>query len=148
MSSTSSLESDSFSSIQADFERLTETLSHFQENLEAVGENLTKIQKPIENLEIEQLHNPAFLEQSPFRMQKFLLKSCNFSAICKVDMHRRYSFSEICTGLRNYLFDAKLVNQDGSIRVNEPLQTLLKLPSSSVNISYLDLLARLTVILV
>ena len=145
--SSSDSESDSFSSIQADFERLTEALSHFHNNLENIGENLGKIQKPIENIEIEQLTNPEFLEKSPFRLQKFLLKNQDFSTIHGIDLTKRYSFANICSLLRNYIFSKNLVNSDGTIQINEPLQKLLKIQSTE-SITYLDLIAGLIHILV
>ena len=145
-SSDASSESDSFSSIQADFERLAETLSHFQNNLENVGENLGRIQKPIENLEIEQLHNPDFLSKSPFRTQTFLIKNPEFSTIHEINLNKRYFFYELCAMLRNYIFRMKLLNTDGTIRVNEPLKKLLKVKTEG-SIMYLDLLAGLIHIL-
>jgi hypothetical protein len=49
--------------------------------------------------------------------------------------------------IRNYIFSKNLVNSDGTIRLNEPLQTLLKIQSTE-SISYLDLIAGLIHILV
>ena len=138
-------ESDSFSSLQADFERLSETLNIFASAIESLGDNLTKIQKPIENIEIEQLPDTVFLEKSPFRLQTFLVKSPCFPGI---DPNIRYPFHKICSILRNYIFSMKLVDESGSIKPNEVLRKYFNIDSSVQEISYLDLLSKLKHVLV
>ena len=145
MSVTSSDESDSFSSLQADFERLTETLSMFASEIDCLGENLVKIQKPIEHLEIDQLANPTFLEKSPFRLQGFLMKPPGFPGI---ELNRRYPFHEICELLRNYIFRMNLVKDNGSIVLNDTLSKMFVIDDISIEYTYLDLIARLKHVLV
>ena len=146
MSSVSSTdESDSFSSLQADFERLTETLSMFASEIDSLGENLVKIQTPIEHLEIDQLILPTFLEKSPFRLQGFLMKPPGFPGI---DLRRRYPFHEICTLLRNYVFAMNLVKENGSIEINAVLGNVFAIEDRTVEYTYLDLLTRLKYVLV
>ena len=141
----SSSESDSYSSIQADLERFSDFLTQFTKDVDTLGENLGKIQKPIENIEIEQLTQVSFLEQSPFRAQSFLLQT---PAIPGIVAKRRYPFHEICSFLRNYVLQKQLVQEDGSILVNEELRNIFALEATQVTLTYFDLLLRLKTILV
>ena len=137
--------SDSYSSIQADLERFSDFLTQFTKDVDTLGENLGKIQKPIENIEIEQLAQVSFLEQSPFRAQSFLLQT---SAIPGIVAKRRYPFHEICRFLRGYAIQKQLIQEDGSITVNEELRNIFALDVTQTKLTYLDLLLRLKKILV
>jgi hypothetical protein len=142
--SGSGSESDSYSSIQADLERFSDFLTQFTKDVDTLGENLGKIQKPIENIEMEQLANVPFLEQSPFRTQTFLLQISIPGIVAK----RRYPFHEICSFLRNYVLQKQLVQEDGSIAVNEELRKIFSLEATLTNLTYFDLMLRLKKILV
>lgn len=142
MSSSSSYvsdESESFSSFQADFERLSEMLQNFASDVDTLETNLIKIQKPIENIEISKLANCDYLENSSFRKQSFLIKA---PGIVGFSPEKRYPFKDICTGLRNYLFQNNLVKANGTIILNEPLKALFKL-NDSPDFTYLDLISHL-----
>lgn len=137
--------SDSYSSIQADLERFSDFLTQFTKDVDTLGENLGKIQKPIENIEMEQLAQVSFLEQSPFRTQSFLLQT---SAIPGIVAKRRYPFHEICSFLRGYVLQKQLIQDDGSIALNDELRNIFVLEATHTKITYLDLLLRLKKILV
>jgi hypothetical protein len=132
----SSESEDSFSSFQADFDRLTDLLKMFATDVDALGSNLEKMQKPLENIEIAQLSDTVYLEQSPFRSKTFLLKS-EFSGI---DITQRHSFQKICSLLRTYLFQHNMVSADGKIVLIKPLQTLFDIQEPA---TYLDLIGKL-----
>ena len=140
---SSSSSSESFSSIQADFERLSEMLHNFASGVDTIETNLIKMQKPIENLELNQLMDVNYLENSSFRNQTFLLKESGFSGFAK---DKRYRFKDICAVLRNYLFTNNLVQADGSVILNDHLKKIFDLNEESVE--YLDLIARLKHVLV
>jgi hypothetical protein len=142
----SDAESDSFSSIQADFERLTEILQQFASDIDVLGSNLNKIQKPIENLELTQLAEPAFLETSPFRKQTFLVKASGCSLFTGIDKNKRYHFHEICGVLRSHLIRNNLVQSDGFIKLNEQLKKVFHIEEDSVQ--YLDIISHLRHVLV
>ena len=148
-SSESDYESDSFSSIQADFERLSEILQNFASDIDVLGSNLVKMQKPIENIELNQLMDVSFLENSAFRKQTFLVRDSGLSGLSGFEPNKRYPFNEICSVLRNYLFKNNLVRVDGTIVLNEYLKNLFKLENTNEgNINYLDIIVRLKNVLV
>ena len=130
--------SESFSSIQADFERLSEMLHNFASGVDTIESNLIKMQKPIENLELNQLMDVKYLENSSFRNQTFLLKDSGFTGFAK---NKRYRFQDICAVLRNYLFMNNLIQVDGSVKLNDHLKKIFDL--NEENVEYLDLIARL-----
>jgi len=135
--------SESFSSIQADFERLSEMLHNFASGVDTIETNLIKMQKPIENLELNQLMDVKYLENSSFRNQTFLLKESGFSGFAK---DKRYRFKDICAVLRNYLFTNNLIQADGSVMLNDHLKKIFDL--NDMRVEYLDLIARLKHVLV
>ena len=141
MSSDSEESEDSFSSFQEDFDRLTGMLRLFASDIESLGSNLEKMQKPIENLEFEQLADPSYLEKSPFRSKAFLLKR-EFSGI---DINKRHPFRQICEVLRKYLFAQNLVQADGTVLVNETIRKLFDIEEQST--TYLDLIGKLKLVL-
>jgi len=135
----------SFSSVQADLERMSDCLRGFTVDLDTLGEQLTILQKPVEHLQISQLHDVGSLAESAFRNEAFQLKPPGFPGI---DMTRRYPFHEICAILRTYLFQTAAVQPDGSICVNAALKQLFQLEDDVVAVTYLDLLASLKNLLV
>jgi len=140
MSSESESE-DSFSSFQEDFDRLTGMLRLFASDIESLGSNLEKMQKPIENLEFEQLADPSYLEKSPFRSKAFLLKR----ELSGIDMNKRHPFHRICEVLHTYLFLNNLVQADGTIVVNDILRNLFDIEEPRT--TYLDLIGKLKLVL-
>ena len=67
----SSSETDSVSSIQEDFDRLTNMMTLFAEELDTLGCNLEKMKEPLENIELAQMTDTTFLANSPFRYKTF-----------------------------------------------------------------------------
>lgn len=136
---SSSDESDSFSSVQADFERLMETVQEFSKELDLVGNHLTKLQAPIEKLCIDQLHDTDFLASSTFRSGSFQVKAPGFPG---VDVGKRYPYSTICAALRTYIFRSNSVSADGTIHMNDVLQSAFQIDKATT--TFPELLENLT----
>lgn len=139
----SSSDSDSCSSFQDDFERLMLTVKEFSNELEMVGDHLTKLQSPIERLCIDQLHTMEFLSSSPFRNESFCVK---IPGLPGLEKGKRYPYKDICESLRKYLFRSNLVNTDGTIQTNAALKELLNVTTDTT--TFLELMENLRKIVV
>ena len=132
----SSSETDSVSSIQEDFDRLTNMMTLFAEELDALGCNLEKMKEPIENMELAQMVDTTFLENSPFRYKTFQTK---------FEIHglyggKRVPFHKLCEFVRDHLFRNNMVKPDGTLLLDDTIKTWFKVAEP---VTYLDLLANL-----
>ena len=137
-------ETDSFSSVQADFERLMETVKEFTKELDFIGNNLTKLQTPIETLCIDQLSDAEFLANSPFRKDSFQVNP-GFSGFPGIELGKRYPYGVICAALRTYLFRANAITPDGVVKMDANMKTLFKIENDTT--TYIELLENLRNIL-
>jgi hypothetical protein len=98
---------------------------------------MISIQRPIEDLHIDQLGDIPFLQSSPFRQT--ILKFKHDIGI-GLDISVRHTFSDICTKLRSYLFTHNCVQDDGTIQLPPSLQSVFGLKTP---ITYIELLRHL-----
>jgi hypothetical protein len=136
-------DADSFSSIQENLEQLSDLVTLFTKQLEVAEEKMSEIQPKLEDTHVSLLNGVPFLETSTFRNQKFLIKPPGLPGI---DTMKRYAFKTICEMMRKYLFASNLVLEDGTIQVNEFLQSMLGIKESKV--SYMGLLGHLQTVIV
>ena len=134
---------ESFSSIQDNLEQLSELVTLFTKQLEAAEKQMSELQPHMEDTHVSLLNGVPFLETSTFRKQTFLIKAPGLPGI---DITKRYAFKTICEMLRNYLVASNLVLEDGTIKVNTLLQTMLGIKKSTV--SYVELLGHLRSVIV
>lgn len=121
-STMSSTSTDSFSSIQGHLETMGDVIDTCNQEIVELERQLELLQRPVEALELNQLGDVPFLSSSPFRKEAFLVKPPGLPGI---DLTKRYPFQDICTMLRNHLFETGAVGKDGTITLTKQLQTLL-----------------------
>ena len=134
---------ESFSSIQESLEQLSELVTLFTKQLDVAEKQMSELQPHVEDTHVSLLNCVPFLETSPFRNQMFFVKSPGFPGI---DTSKRYPFKAICAMIRNYIFDANLVTDDGVVKLNKQLQTLLGIKSKTA--TYVELMGRLRTVVV
>ena len=79
----------------------------------------------VTHLMIEQFGNVQCLESSTFRTATFRL--ANQKTFPGLSSDVRYPYKDIVTIVRNYIFNEKLVNTNGTIRTNRMLRALFEL---------------------
>lgn len=124
--------------LECDLEQMADTLESLVNNLDSVDSQIKVCEKPIVDITLDKFKDPSFLAASPFRKETFALKP---PGLPNIDLNKRYPYSQIVSILRNYLFNEKLVAQDGTIRVNKPLSQLFEIQETET--TFLKLLARL-----
>jgi hypothetical protein len=127
---------DSLSSFQADFDRLAGMLQLFSDEIDSLGTNLQRMQKPLEDIELSQLMDVRTLEASTFRRKTFQMKL----ALAGIDGAKRVPFHQICSYLRTYLFQHNMVLPDGTLQLDTTLKLLFSVEEP---VTFLDLIARL-----
>jgi hypothetical protein len=118
---------ESFSSIQESLEQLSELVTLFTKQLDVAEKQMSELQPHVEDTHVSLLNGVPFLETSPFRNQMFFVKSPGAM-------------------IRNYIFDANLVTDDGVVKLNKQLQTLLGIKSKTA--TYVELMGRLRTVVV
>ena len=136
---------DSYASVEMEIQELSHVISELYSAAEELEMRLTSLHPPLENTQISQLGQLAFVQASPFRSATFAVKPPGFPG---VDLSRRYAFQEICGLLRSYLIHEKLVNTDNSVQINDTLRTLLGIEESVKSLGYVSLLGHLRHLLV
>jgi hypothetical protein len=140
---TGKTDETNFEEVDYTLETMTDTIAILNEQINAIEEHLKSMERPIAELALEQFDELGFLETSPFRHQTFALKPPGLPSI---DITKRYAYKDILNALRNYLFNNRLVNPDGTVRMNPLLSKLFEIPESTT--TYLKLLAGLRKVLV
>ena len=134
---------ESFSTIQESLEQISDLVELFTKQIDVAEKQMLELQPAVEDTHLSQLQGPPFLETSPFRHQMFLVKAPGFPGI---DLQKRYAFKTICETMRNYLFDEKLVTDDGMVTLTRPLKALLGIKKPTV--SYVELMGALRAVIV
>lgn len=122
---------------------LTDTLEILLASIEDLDEELMSLERPLENIMLQQLGDVPYLETSPFRLATFAFRPPGLPGI---NLKRRYAFKEICELLRTYLFQMKLIEADETVRMNQALKTLFGVEEDSI--SYLSLIGKLRNVLI
>ena len=129
-------------SVQFNMEEITDVINAFNVEICELEKQLETIQRPMEALALNQLGDIQFHESSPFRHHTFKVQI----GIPGIDISKRYPFHEICTIVRNYLFETGSVNSDGTIKLTKQLQKLFGIKESVT--TYLNVLKHLRKVLV
>ena len=117
-----------------------ETLIPELDTLEA---ELKALERPIEQIALQQLGDIPYLSTSPFRKATFRFRAPGLPG---VDSTRRYSFEDICGLLRNYIFQANLIAEDETITLNDQLKLLFGI--KELTSTYIELIRHLRNVLV
>ena len=139
-------DTDSFSTIQGNLEHLSAVIKELCDETERMEGELLELQRPIENLTIEQFGDAPFMAGSAFRAERFSLRP---PGIPGADLGRRYTFAEICQVLRTYLLESgacSVAAGTGIIHLNDHLKRLFEVQESEM--SYVQLLGRLRKVLI
>lgn len=136
-----SSEYDSFSSVQADLERMSAIINELNTGVQDLEAHMTTLHRPMEALHLDQLGDVPFLASSPFRHQTFAVQP---PGIPGIDLERRYTFHTICAALRNYCITLGANSATHEIELPELLQNLFGLTKGS----YLDMLVNLRRVIV
>lgn len=134
--SDSGSEYDSFSSVQADLERMSAIINELNIGVHDLEAHMTTLHRPMESLHLDQLGDVPFLASSPFRHQTFAVKP---PGIPGIDLERRYAFHTICAALRNYCIALGANSATHDIELPKLLQNLFGI----TNGSYMDMLMNL-----
>lgn len=135
--------SDSFGSLQKHLGKMANIIESICGETAELEARLETLQRPIENLAIEQFGDAPFHASSPFRKNTFVVKPPGFPGI---DLTKRYSFESILATLRAYIDKIDAVDADGNITLNKQLQKLFGTQKTSV--SYIELIGCLRNVLV
>jgi hypothetical protein len=115
--------SESFSSIAEALEAMREQLEVFGAGVEGLHKGVKQMEAPVTSVAVGSFVQPRFLESAPFRKERFALKE--EARRCLGLEKETAKFSSICTALRAYCFQHKLVDPTGVIHLNEELKTVL-----------------------
>jgi hypothetical protein len=114
---------ESFSSLAAALEAMREKLELFGEGVEGLHEGVKHMEEPVTSVALAPFVQPRYLEEAPFRKERFELKE---EARQLLGLERSVAkFSTVCASLRAYCFRNQLVNEKGEIEVNSELKTIL-----------------------
>lgn len=136
-------DAESFTSLNEELHAMGHLIADMYAEAEELEEIMRTLHRPMEALELAQLGTIPFLQTSPFRTAKFAIKP---PGIPGVDASRRYTFAEICAMLRNYVFSAGAVDEDGYVTLNEPMRELFE--TQAARISYIELMGMLRAVLI
>lgn len=127
---------ESIESFSGDLTQLRKIVASINSTIETLETQLISIQRPIEELHMEQLGDIPFLESSPFRHT--MLKFKHHVEIPGLDTTKRHSFADIMKHVRTYLFESGAVQEDGSICLSKPTRKMLGIKEERV--SYIDIM--------
>jgi hypothetical protein len=133
----------SFTSIQETINQLNALLESMTTVAEAIEDELTTLQPPLEGLMLDQFGEAAFLASSPFRTASFAVKRAGITGL---EPGRRYTYGQICGALRDHLHAAGAIDAEGTVVLNDDLRLLFEVQDRSM--PYLALLGKLTNVLV
>jgi hypothetical protein len=140
-SSDSSVSSDSevssLGSLEDDLKAMRSMIGEMYKEAEKLELHLYTLQRPMLDLEMNQLGTVPFLESSPFRHQTFQMKPPGIPGI----PNKRYPFHVICKYLREYLAKHDAIQADGTITLTDDLKSLFGIQESST--TYMALLGHL-----
>lgn len=128
---------------------LQETCSLIESMLnevEALEKRLLTIQRPLQNLHIEQLGELEFLSKSPFRQAEFKFSKPEVAALAELDPKKRHPFQKISECLRNAILAQNCVDEHGLITLPKAMQKMFETKDS--HITFPGLLGYLRSVLV
>lgn len=128
--------------LQEHLESMRELMHAMLEETEELEARLLTLQRPIEDLALEQLGDVPFLQASPFRHQTFLLK---VDGIPGFTAGQRYPYHELVSVLRAHLIETGAMDAEGVATLAKPLQRLLGVEEE--RLSFLQILGHLRKIL-
>jgi hypothetical protein len=124
-------------------EEMKDALKVLYESFIGFGESLKTMDQPVTHVALDQLSDISTLEASSFRHHTFAVKPPGFASI---DINKRYAYKDIVEKLREYLFQEKLVQDDGTIQLNKQLSLMFDIKDKTT--TFLHLLKNLKNILV
>jgi hypothetical protein len=95
-------------------------------------QKLFNLQRPIQNLHIEQLGDLEFLASSPFRQTEFRFAKPEVAALAGLDIKKRHTFHKISECLRDAIIAQKCVDEQGIITLSKPLQKMFETKDTSM----------------
>jgi hypothetical protein len=116
-------EDTTYSDIADNVHAMVGILNVLHDQMESMTTQLKTLEDPVTHVMIEQFGNIQCLESSPFRTSTFRLAK-PFPGLAP---DARYPYKDIVAFVRNYIFNEKLVNADGTIRTNRILRTMFEL---------------------
>ena len=136
-------ENEGIVAIQHSLENLSKVIGVMLPEIDALESELKKLERPLEQIVLEQFGDIPYLASSPFRKERFLFQPPGFPGI---NLTIRYEFREICDLLRTYLLKNSLMNSDEEITVSPLLKSIFKINTSKT--TYLELIGHLRNVLV
>ena len=140
---TAATDDTNFYELQYQLQEMTDALESACLDMTDIDRRVKRCEKPVTDTAIERFNDPAFLAASPFRHETFAMKP---PGLPNIDLGKRYAYKDIVATIRNYVFNEKLVNPDGTIRVNTPLATLFEIKDKET--TFLTLLRQLRRVLI
>jgi len=134
---------ESYSDIIEELEMMTQLIGEMAEQINEAESQLLELEPHIQNSYVRNIQTTAFLEQSPFRHQTFLMKP---PGIPGVDLEKRYAMKDVLGLLRTYLWKTNAIQADGTVTLNKQLQTLFGIQNKTT--TYLEMVAKLRNVLV
>ena len=134
-----SVSEESFSSLAAALEAMREQLEVFGAGVEGLHQGVKHLETPVTSVAVGSFVQPRFLEAAPFRKERFVLKE-EAKRCLGLDKDAA-KFSTICTALRTYCFQHRLVEPSGRIKLNEELKNLLGIEAETT--TFLGLLLHM-----
>jgi hypothetical protein len=129
-----SSDEETYKSTLEEIEHMSALITEFTVAIETLESEMAKLNRPLENLYLEQLGTIPFLISSPFRHAEFALKAPGLPGI---DITKRYPYHTLCAMLRKYLFATGAVGADGTITLNKQLQDLFGIQESKATFVHL-----------
>lgn len=129
----------SIESFSGDLTQLRHVVASINSTIETLETQLISMQRPIEQLHLDQLGDIPFLQSSPFRHT--MLKFKSDVGIPGIDKHKRYSFADIMKHVRSYLFESGAVQSDGTIKLSKDQRKQLGIKEQEL--SYIELMQHM-----
>lgn len=135
-STTSTMES--FSTVAGQLKTLSGLMEILMDQTNDFESQMKNMQRPMEGIVLNQLGDIPQLAASPFRKQLFAFKH----VLPGIDASRRYSFTDICTHFRTYVFEQNLVDTEGMITVNSTLASMFEI-ANGTQLNYIAMMRHL-----
>jgi TolA-binding protein len=129
----------SIESFSGDLTQLRHVVASINSTIETLETQLISMQRPIEQLHLDQLGDIPFLQSSPFRHT--MLKFKSDVRIPGIDTKQRYSFADIMKHVRTYLFESGAIQADGSIKLSKEMRKQFGIKESEL--SYIEIMQHM-----
>ena len=129
---------DSYTSIRMALEEIREKMEAFDSGVESLHTHVKTMEQPVTSVAVASFAQPAYLESAPFRKELFRMKE---QARAVFSLGTVESYSSLCKKIRKYLFEHKLVDSSGAVRLTKEMKDVFETEDETM--SFLAILSKL-----